>query len=95
MCPKAFFQRVKRAGANIAIDNTQRSKGERGQRIDLRRAQAHRTNGEHHPHAAAVLRDGGCGLRCIGGVDHFKGLGHLGDVLFRQKHEGEKDGLHG
>ena len=43
----------------------------------------------------AVLRDGSGGLRRVRGVDHFKGLGHLGDVLFRQKHEGEKDGLHG
>ena len=81
---------------HVLVTGAQRAnEGERGQRIDLRRAQAHRTNGEHHPHAAAVLRDGGCGLRCIGGVDHFKGLGHLGDVLFRQKHEGKQDGLHG
>ena len=41
-----------------------------------------------------MLCDGGSGLGGIGGVDDLKGLGHLGDVLFRQKHEGEKDGLH-
>ena len=41
------------------------------------------------------LARGGYGLWRVGRVDHFKDLGHLGDVLFRQKHEGEKDGLHG
>ncbi|MNT53332.1 hypothetical protein D3C72_1904160 [compost metagenome] len=67
---------------------------ERGQCIDLRRAQAHGTDGQHRPHAGAVLRNGSGGLRCVGSVDHFEGLGHLGDVLFRQKHEGKQNGLH-
>ena len=80
---------------HVLVTGAERAnEGERGQRIDLRRAQAHRTDGEHHTHAAAVLRDGSCCLRRVGCVDHFKGLGHLRDVLFRQEHEGEKDGFH-
>ena len=80
---------------HVFITSTQHADQREGrQRVDLRWRQANGPNGERYPHARAVFSNRGRSLRCIGRVDHFKHLGHLGTVFFREKSEGKQDRLH-